>query len=331
MLLEVEHRLHFHYDDFVRESQMEIRVEPQTLPGQRLHSFQLAVGPTAAVDRYRDWNDNWVHHLAIRDYHSRIEIVARSLIDTAADRPGLGSLGDAPPAEVSGELLDFTRFSGPVEPAPGLDELLSAISVPREAPLESQLEAIGALVSQRIAYQPGVTTWRSTVADVLAQGSGVCQDFAHLVLALLRLRGIPSRYVSGYLHIGGKPAQSHAWVEVHAGRQGWVGFDPTHGQAPDENYVVVAVGRSYEDVSPNRGVYRGSAGETLDAVVSTRSIADADTVELRRDTEELDVPAYAELPESARSSSSEVATQPNHPAREQQQQQQQAVSRYRNA
>lgn len=329
MLLEVEHHLHFHYDDFVRESQMEIRVEPQTVRGQRLHSFQLAVGPSAAVDRYRDWNDNWVHHLAIRDYHSRIEIVARSLIDTAGDRPGLEVLAEPPPTDLSGELLDFTRFSGPVEHAPGVDELASAISVPGEAPLRAQVEAIGALVSDRIAYQPGVTTWRSTVADVLAQGSGVCQDFAHLVLAVLRLRGIPSRYVSGYLHIGGKPAQSHAWVEIHAGRHGWVGFDPTHGQAPDENYVVVAVGRSYEDVSPNRGVYRGSAGETLDAVVSTRSIPDADAVELRRDTEELDVPLYSELPESARSSTSEAAAHPNHPAREQQQQQQQARPRKR--
>ena len=323
MLIEVEHRLHFRYDDFIRESQMEIRMEPRTDARQRLHSFQLSVGPPASLERYADWNDNWVHHLAIRDYHSRIEIVARSLIDTTPSGSGLEALEEVPARNVSGELLDFTQFGGPVERAPALDALTSDIAVTREAPLGEQLEAVAGLVRDRIAYQPGVTTWRSTVADVLEQRSGVCQDFAHLVLALLRLRGIPSRYVSGYLHTGLQTSQSHAWIEVHGEGAGWVGFDPTHMQVPDENYVLVAVGRSYEDVSPNRGVYRGSAGETLEAIVATRSIAIGEVGDLRHEPERLDVPVYAELPASARDSKFETATQQNHPAREQQQQQQQ--------
>jgi len=323
MLIDVEHRLHFHYDDFIRESQMEIRVEPKSGIHQRLHSFQLAVGPTAAVDRYMDWNDNWVHHLAIRDYHNRIEIVARSLIDTTPSGLSLEDLAEEPDREVSGELLDFIRMGGPVERAPALDELISRSGVAREASVHEHVEEVGGIVCDRIAYQPGVTTWRSTVADVLEQRSGVCQDFAHLSLALLRLRGIPSRYVSGYLHTDSQPAQSHAWIEVHGKSAGWVGFDPTHMRVPDESYVVVAVGRSYEDVSPNRGVYRGSVRETLDAVVATRAIASAESVAVRRDTEQPDVPVYAELPVSARDSTSEAATHPNLPAREQQQQQQQ--------
>lgn len=329
MLIDIEHRLRFRYDDFIRESQMEIRVEPRTGNTQRLHSFQLAVGPTASVDRYLDWNKNWVHHLAVRDYHNRIEIVARSLVDTSPPDVDLGLPAAASDRPVAGELLDFTRFDGPVEHAPALDALLSEIPVAREAPLIEQVQSVARVVSDRITYQPGVTTWRSTVADVLEHGSGVCQDFAHLTLALLRLRGIPSRYVSGYLHTGDQAAQSHAWIEVHGAGPGWIGFDPTHNRMPDENYVVVAVGRSYEDVSPNRGVYRGNAGEMLSAVVATRSILNTEAADLRRDNEQLDVPAYTELPESARDSTYQAATQPNQPAREQQQQQQQGRARER--
>ena len=327
MLIDVEHRLRFRYEDFIRESQMEIRVEPRTGPTQRLHSFQLAVGPTASVDRYLDWNKNWVHHLAIRDYHNRIEIVARSLVDTTSPDVDPELPVAVPAEEVSGELLDFTRFGGPVEHAPALDALISEIPLARDAPLLEQVRWVARVVSDRITYQPGVTTWRSTVADVLEHGSGVCQDFAHLTLALLRLRGIPSRYVSGYLHTGEESAQSHAWIEVHGAGPGWIGFDPTHNRMPDENYVVVAVGRSYEDVSPNRGVYRGNAGEILGAVVATRSILNTEAADLRRESEQLDVPAYAELPESARNSTYQAATQPNRPAREQQQQQQQGCPR----
>ncbi|MCH2172557.1 transglutaminase family protein [Myxococcota bacterium] len=326
MLIETEHRLRFQYDDFIRESQMEIRIEPQAGTHQRIHSFHLVVGPTATLDRYRDWNDNWVHHLAIRGYHDRIEILARSLIDAAADRPGLEALTEVPERQVSGELLDFTRFGGPVEHAPALESFTREVQASREAPLGEQVEGIAQVVSDRVAYQPGVTTWQSTVADVLDQRSGVCQDFAHLTLAMLRLRGIPCRYVSGYLHTGAEVAQSHAWIEVYGESAGWVGFDPTHMRVPDEDYVVVAVGRSYEDVSPNRGVYRGNAGETLEAVVATRRVESVDVsrVAFGVGPDSPDVPVYAQSPGREHSSKFGTEMHPNHPVRDQQQQQQQS-------
>jgi transglutaminase-like putative cysteine protease len=315
--------MHFDYDDFIRESQMEIRVEPQMGSNQAVHSFQLAVGPAASVDRYVDWNDNWVHNLAVRDYHNRIEIVARSLVDTISSHRGLQDAVSPPTSDVPGEFLDFCQFGGPVTSSPELEAVGKDVAVALGAPVGEQVAAIGDMVAARIDYQPGVTNWRSTVSDVLQEGSGVCQDFAHLCLALLRLRGIPCRYISGYLHVGEQPAQSHAWVEFYAGTEGWLAFDPTHSRVPDENYVVVGAGRSYEDVPPNRGVYRGRARETLEVVVSTRPAAGVNVVGLRDQIEGLDVPVYAELPSRGRDSRFESDEVHDRVARQQQQQQQQ--------
>jgi transglutaminase-like putative cysteine protease len=323
VLLEIRHRLRFRYDDFVRESQMDLRVEPATTSHQHLQAFHLAVGPPAAVDRYRDWNGNAVHHLDIRGYHDRIEVEARSVVEGQRPLSGLEDLVDPPPV-APGALLDFALMGGPVAGGPRLDALAREIDVAPDAPVGEQTAAIMRLVRERLRYVPGVTDWRSTAEEALAGGSGVCQDFAHVTLALLRRRRIPARYVSGYLHVGAsaEPAQSHAWVEVH-GTPGWVGIDPTHDRAPDELYVRVAVGRHYDDVPPNRGVFRGTASEELEASVETREAEPRDAVGLQRGIADLEVPVYSELPQLTRSRATAVEEQPPAPAAEQQQQQQQ--------
>jgi transglutaminase-like putative cysteine protease len=103
--------------------------------------------------------------------------------------------------------------------------------------------------------------------------AGVCQDFAHLSLAILRRAKVPCRYVSGYFYKEGTTElETHAWIEAFVPKAGWVGLDPTHGQLVDENYVAIAVGRSYADVPPNRGVYRGDAKETILVTVQMEPI-----------------------------------------------------------
>ena len=104
----------------------------------------------------------------------------------------------------------------------------------------------------------------STTEDFLKIDGGVCQDFAHLMLALLRLRQVPCRYVSGYLHVERKkrePSQSHAWVEFHSPTAGWVPFDPAHNRPVDDRYVVAGHGRHYDDVPPNKGIPRHRQGD----------------------------------------------------------------------
>jgi transglutaminase-like putative cysteine protease len=325
MLLDVEHRMHFAYDDFIDHSWLELRVEPRSLETQMLHSFYLAVGPPASVSRYIDWNGNLVHHFGIPDYHDRIEVVARSVVEVEPVPLRLEDF-DQPPAPGTGALLDLTLFGGPVERSQELVDLERALPAPADAPLGAQVAALGKLVLDRFRYVSGVTDSRSTTGHILQHGSGVCQDFAHLALGLLRLRGIPCRYVSGYLHVepreSGEPSQSHAWVEIHAGGDRWIPFDPTHGRIPGERYVLIGRGRNYQDVAPNRGIYRGRARETLKTAVRTAQVQRRDVAALHEQVEQIDVPVYRELPIRAKRASV-VAEQDEAGTKQQQQQQQQ--------
>ena len=298
MLLDVEHRMSFSYDAFVREAWMELRVEPRSAAGQLMRSFYLAVGPPSTVERYLDWNGNVVHHFGIGDYHDRVEVVARSLVETRPAPLALDELA-LPPGGPEGALLDFVVLGGPVQRSEALVELEGAVSAPASAALGEQIRAIGALILERFEYRKGVTDAQSTTEHFLEEGAGVCQDFAHLALGLLRLRNVPARYVSGYLHVGEgeEPAESHAWVEVHTPSHGWVPFDPTHGIVPDERYVTVAYGRHYDDVPPNKGVFWGSAVETMETEVRTRPGSPMDVGALNQQFESIDVPVYREVPD----------------------------------
>jgi len=161
------------------------------------------------------------------------------------------------------------------------------------------VQALGAYINERFEYRKNVTTYDSTTEDFLKIGAGVCQDFAHLMLGLLRLRQIPCRYVSGYLHVERKkrePSQSHAWVELHSPTAGWVAFDPTHNRAVDERYVVVGHGRHYDDVPPNKGIYCGIAKETLKAEVVTEVVAGKFVSTLREEIRQIDLPVFREVP-----------------------------------
>ncbi|HYB44734.1 MAG TPA: transglutaminase family protein, partial [Candidatus Methylomirabilis sp.] len=274
MFLEIEHRLSFSYDAFIRESFLELRMQPKTTANQTLSSFVLAVGPPTKVSRYRDWNDNAVHHFTIVNFHDRIEVSARALVSTA--RPAAGLAAAAHPLPLSPlpyPLLDFLEMGGPLQDSRALRAFSDEASASPRAALGEQVAELGRHIRARLRYRKNITRYDSTTDDFLRLGAGVCQDFTHLMLALLRIRGIPCRYVSGYLHVepeSGEAAQSHAWVEFHSPGAGWVPFDPTHNREIDERYVVVGHGRHYDDVPPNKGIYRGNAEETLEARVFTR-------------------------------------------------------------
>lgn len=321
MWIQVEHSLVFSYSDYVSESRMELRIEPRSTLHQSLRSFALAVGPPTRVHRYTDWNGNVVHHFAIGDYHERIEILGNALVETHPNAPALESLVESPaPREALGAHREWTLFAGPVVRSDGLEAFAAALPVRADAPLGEQVSATAELIKERIDYVQGVTDYQSTTDHLLESKAGVCQDFAHLQIALLRLRGIPSRYVSGYLHLGtGQAAESHAWIEVYAGDQGWISFDPTHARVPNENYITIGWGRDYDDVAPNRGVYRGSAREELAATVRTRASQPHDIVDLHEAIAQIDVPVFREIP----SSRARDATRDAPPIEQQQQQQQQ--------
>jgi transglutaminase-like putative cysteine protease len=138
----------------------------------------------------------------------------------------------------------------------------------------SALQDLMHVINQGFTYQAEVTTVSSTVADFLALGRGVCQDFAHLMIAACRALGIPARYVSGYILSSPERATrgsgaSHAWCEALVPGYGWRGFDPTNDVLAADAHVKVAIGRNYHDVPPTRGMYRGLAGEQITVAVQT--------------------------------------------------------------
>jgi transglutaminase-like putative cysteine protease len=325
VFLEIEHTLSLSYDVYIRESFLELRMQPKTTADQTLQSFVLAVGPPTKIARYRDWNGNAVHHFTIVHFHDRIEVVARSAVNTHPAAPGLAAMTDARPSpETPYPLLDFLAFDGPVRSSAALRRFSQGVPAAPTSRLGDIVAACGQHIREHLTYRKNVTRYDSTTDDFLDVGAGVCQDFTHLMLGLLRLRRIPCRYVSGYLHVGaqdGEAAQSHAWIEFHAPSAGWVPFDPTHNREVDERYVVVGHGRHYDDVPPNKGIYRGNADETLRTEVRTQEAAPKDISALHEEMEQIDVPVYQEVPERRgdrlRQAAEEIAAQEQQQVEEQ--------------
>ncbi|HSE95828.1 MAG TPA: transglutaminase family protein, partial [Methylomirabilota bacterium] len=244
---------------------------------------------------------NTAHHFTITKYHESIQVFSRALVDTHPIYPRLDAVTDRVP--LSGfpyPLRDFLQLGGPVRPSAALRKLNRAIRVPGGTPLGLTVRLVAAHIGQTFTYRKHVTRYDSTTEDFLRLRAGVCQDFTHLMLGCLRLRGIPCRYVSGILHVRSRrdePAQSHAWVEFHSPSHGWVAYDPTHTREVDERYVTVAHGRHYDDVPPNKGIYRGNAGETLATEVHTRPSEHKGVSTLHEEIQQIDLPVYQEIPE----------------------------------
>ena len=301
MLLSVEHKFAFEYDGYISESFLELRVQPKVTAQQQVLSFGLAVGPPTRVFRYVDWNDNVTHHFTITKFHDRIAVTTQSIVETRPLAPSLSALDQpASPRGLPYPLLDFLEHGGPVRLTPALRAAHRAMAPSASAAVGEHVETLGAAIAARFGYKKDVTTYDSSTEEFLKIGAGVCQDFAHLMLGLLRLSGIPCRYVSGYLHVERKTrevSQSHAWVEIYAPSVGWVPFDPTHNRTIDERYVVVGHGRHYDDVPPNRGIYRGAAREILRAEVHTQPTTPKAVPRLTDDVTPIDLQVFAVSPQ----------------------------------
>jgi transglutaminase-like putative cysteine protease len=284
MLLEVRHVTQYHYAEQVRESVMELWMQPQKSATQRLLSFELETDPAAQLFSYADSFGNPVYHFDVPQPHDRLEIIARSAVETQTPAPLPEALdrgewdrlrGDF----IQGECFDFLRPHGYAARTPALDKFIREKGVDelrRHDPLTAARE-LCQVIYEAFDYQPGVTDADSPIDLALAEGRGVCQDFAHVMIAICREWGLPARYVSGYLFTNrgegadrSDPDASHAWVEVFLPSLRWVGLDPTNNILAGERHVCVAVGRDYGDVPPSRGVFKGEAESQLAVGVSVR-------------------------------------------------------------
>jgi transglutaminase-like putative cysteine protease len=268
MKLEIVHSTRYKYTGPIAETVMEVRLRPMDGNGQRCLDFNLELSHGVKPRTYVDGFGNHVDYFNLVRPHSALSVVSRSTVET-----GLGS--DQEPGE---ELVqDFLRFRAPVREVDGVRELalrraITDASLP--ADIERALDELTIAISRDFTYDRTVTNVYSAVDDVLALRAGVCQDFAHLFIAVARAMGVPARYVSGYIHSPGERAASasHAWAEAWVAGRGWIGFDATHPIRTTPHHVRLAVGRDYTDAAPTRGVYVGSATGAMSISVKTREV-----------------------------------------------------------
>jgi transglutaminase-like putative cysteine protease len=268
----------YRYASSVSDNLNALRVRPATTTSQRCDEFHVRLDPEARIHRYVDYFGTEVLEFGVARPHDHMTIEVRARVVTSEppeppEAPWSHLEGDAY-AEAAGEFLL------PVGEEPDDEALADLLGIARARTPLATLRWLCELIPDRFEYRPGVTYVGSTVDDLLAAGAGVCQDFVHLALVLLRRNGIGARYVSGYLFSapeeGGADSvevQTHAWLEALLPGAGgrtepvWVGADPTNRRLAGETHVKIGHGRLYGDVPPIKGVYRGDAGAELDASV----------------------------------------------------------------
>jgi transglutaminase-like putative cysteine protease len=299
MILEVQHETRFEFSEPVTEVLTEVRMEPASDADQSCHSYHLAVTPATGVFRHQDGFGNRVHHFNLLAPVRELRILSASVVETHPRTRDLASSRAAfpvSPEEYPLDVLDFVRLGGPVRPTPRLTPLLDALRPGRGERVADLVRRVAGYIHGHFEYARDVTLSSSPVDDLLRQSKGVCQDFTHLMLALLRSFGVPARYVSGYLHRADKESQSHAWCEAWVPDVGWLGLDPTNDCLAGGAFVRVAVGRDFTDVPPNRGVYRGRARETIFVRVASRELERVPSLSWQEQLPPLTVPLTAIVP-----------------------------------
>jgi transglutaminase-like putative cysteine protease len=270
----VRHLTKFVYSNAVSESVSEVRMHPRNDSNQRCLNFSLSVSPRCRVFSHRDHLGNQVHHFDIPGQHQQLVMIGESLVE---HQP----LSDIPPflTPDAWEELDVLIAEGdywemllPSEfarPTAELLELASKLDVVRRDDPLMMLHELNGRLYDYFTYVPRSTRVDSPIEEALTTREGVCQDFAHVMIALVRLLGIPCRYVSGYLHHRKQDHDrstsdaTHAWVEAFLPHLGWVGFDPTNHLIASNRHIRTALGRDYADVPPTKGIYRGRANSQL--------------------------------------------------------------------
>jgi transglutaminase-like putative cysteine protease len=280
MFYSIRHITRFRYSRPVREAVMELRMQPRSEPPQAVRNFQIVTVPRAHLYAYTDHFGNAVYHFNVLREHAELRMDVQSVVEVTQVAP-------LPSAADSLEWQRFNAFNlkpehhdflGPSVFARETAALRSFVTERGlEKPGDDPLRAIWWLnktIYDSFDYAVGVTGVHSPIDDPLRAGRGVCQDFAHIMIAIARSWGIPARYVSGYLYHRRDDKDrstsdaSHAWVEVWLPSFGWIGFDPTNNLAAGERHIRAAVGRDYADVPPTRGTYKGLAESELAVAVS---------------------------------------------------------------
>ncbi len=278
MYYSIRHVTRFRYSMPISASIMEVRMRPRTEGLQRCLDFQLRTSPRSQIMSYRDYLGNTVHHFDIPGLHTHLTITAEALVELTPPSPIPEALEPTAWAALDaltrdGGFYDMLMPSHFAQPTRRLQDLAHEFHIQRRDDPLSLLREVNSIIYHAFAYVSQSTQVDSPIDDALRTRKGVCQDFSHIMIALMRTLRIPSRYVSGYLfhrmedHDRSEEDATHAWMEAFLPDLGWVGFDPTNNLIAAERHIRTAVGRDYADVPPTRGVFKGDAKSELDVAV----------------------------------------------------------------
>jgi transglutaminase-like putative cysteine protease len=276
--LRVVHSTGYAYKSPVTASFNEARLTPRSDSRQNVILNRVETVPATRSYRYVDYWGTAVTAFDLHAPHTELEVTSSSVVETGrGDMPADGATWDdlrsAAVIDRFDDVLSPTAYAPASRRIQAVGKRIAKYNDPQQA-----VTAAANWVHSELEYVPGTTGVHSSGLDAHREGKGVCQDFAHLSLILLRSMGIPARYVSGYLHPNKKAkvgdtidGQSHAWVQAWTG--GWWNYDPTNDADINEQYISVGVGRDYADVSPLKGIYSGEGSTDLDVVVEITRLA----------------------------------------------------------
>jgi transglutaminase-like putative cysteine protease len=280
MIFNIVHTTAYEYSAPAIESFTELRVRPRQSNRQNVHFHVTEVSPRAALDEFTDYYGNTVECLSVPFRHKCLTVTSRSTVETLPHKDALSGL-DLTVSEAvrlnwpqRRELFDFLMPSMHAPITPEL-EALSKEQLPSSGSFSESIQGLCTYIFENFKYMPGVTDVRTPLIEVVKKRQGVCQDFAHLMIALIRCAGLPARYVSGYIETESVSTSSlvgatasHAWVEVYLPSGLWLGIDPTNDMLEGERHVQIGIGRDYNDVPPLRGVFKGAERQQLSVGVT---------------------------------------------------------------
>ncbi len=280
MRYDVEHRTHYRYPKNARGCVLMLCLQPVSGPGQKVLEFEIDTEPAAPLSPERDGFGNRRHVLNVHRRHRELTVTSRFQAELDP-RPQPEAVGDWDEVRSWSRLPEYWHFVQPsrlARPSPALEDLVRRKRLEPDDDPMATMQRLSDRIHGSFDYHPGATSAHSPIEHVLESGRGVCQDFAHVMIAIARSWGVPSRYVSGYLHATGLSGEqtvatgSHAWVECRLPGAGWVGFDPTNATFSDERHIRVATGRDYADVSPTSGVFQGSGDAEIEVDVIVNAV-----------------------------------------------------------
>jgi transglutaminase-like putative cysteine protease len=280
----IRHLTRFRYSQPISESIMETRMHPRSDSSQHCLTYSLSVSPRCRVFSYRDHLGNNVQHFDIPGEHNQLVIVAESVVEQQMmpDVPRFlaPDAWNALDAMIEdGDYWEMLLPSTFAVETPALVLLAKQMGVERRDDPLMLVQELNQSLFDYFDYEPRSTRVDSPIDEAIVSGKGVCQDFAHTMIALLRHVGIPARYVSGYLYRGREdhdrstPDATHAWVDALIPHLGWVGFDPTNNLVAHNRHIRTAVGRDYADVPPTHGIFRGKTDSELYVAVHVEASA----------------------------------------------------------